>query len=123
LDNFSSEQQKLIAELIEKKIKVSIDKIVDIRRMSNGKIVFIENGNRFAGFQHILTHADDFAKRGIYKDEIDDAIMTAITQGTIVGYQRLRPIYEMMYNGKKQYIAVTVGDNGFIVGANPARIP
>lgn len=40
----------------------------------------------------------------------------------IVGYQRLgmgRPIYEIVLNGQKQRIAVTVGSNGYIVGANP----
>lgn len=29
-----------------------------------------------------------------------------------------RPIYETMINGKKYNIAVTVGNNGYIVGAN-----
>jgi hypothetical protein len=120
---FSSEQQELITELVEKQIKVSINKIVDIRRLENGKIIFLEQGNSFAGLQHILTHTTDFEKRGICHDEIADVVMTAIIQGNIVGYQRKRPIYELMYKGKKQYIAITIGDNGFIVGANPATFP
>ena len=120
---FSSEQQELITELVEKQIKVSINKIVDIQRLENGKIVFLEQGNSFAGLQHILNHAADFKKRGICQDEIANVVMTAITQGNIVGYQRKRPIYELMYQGKKQYIAITIGNNGFIVGANPATFP
>ena len=59
---FSSEQQELITELVEKQIKVSINKIVDIRRLENGKIVFLEQGNGFAGLQHILIHAADERK-------------------------------------------------------------
>jgi hypothetical protein len=59
---FSSEQQELITELVEKKIKVSINKIVDIQRLENGKIVFLKQGNGFAGLQHILTHAADERK-------------------------------------------------------------
>ncbi|MBC1368358.1 hypothetical protein HB790_08970 [Listeria welshimeri] len=33
-----------------------------------------------------------------------------------------RPIYEVIYNGKKYRVAITVGKNGFIVGANPVSI-
>jgi len=62
-------------------------------------------------------------KRGICHDEIADVVMTAVIRGKIVGCQRNRPIYELMYKGKKQYIAITIGDNGFIVGANPATFP
>ncbi len=91
--------------------------------MGNGKIVFIEQGNSFAGLQHILNHAADFEKRDISHDEIADVVMTAVIEGNIVGYQRKRPIYELIYKGKKQYIAITIGDNGFIVGANPATFP
>ena len=38
-----------------------------------------------------------------------------------VGYQgsgKRRPIYETTINGKTERLAVTVGSNGFIVGAN-----
>jgi hypothetical protein len=66
----------------------------------------------------ILNHIADFTKRDILPNEIADAVMTAVTQGHVVAYQRKRPIYEFMYNGKKQLLAVTVSDNG--VGANPA---
>ena len=33
--------------------------------------------------------------------------------------QRTRPIYEVVFGGREIRVAVTVGDNGFIVGANP----
>jgi hypothetical protein len=40
--------------------------------------------------------------------------------GKVVGQQRDagRPIYELMYNGVLRHVAITVGDNGFVVGAN-----
>lgn len=47
--------------------------------------------------------------------------MKAVTHGKIVGYQGSgtgRPIYESMINGKKYKIAITVGNNGYVVGAN-----
>ena len=52
--------------------------------------------------------------------------MKAVTEGKIVGYQGKgvgRAIYEVTINGKQEYIAVTIGDNGFIVGANPTTWP
>jgi hypothetical protein len=33
--------------------------------------------------------------------------------------QRTRPIYEVVVDGRTYRVAVSVGDNGFIVGANP----
>lgn len=30
-----------------------------------------------------------------------------------------RPIYEFTYNGELHNVAITVGNNGFVVGANP----
>lgn len=59
---------------------------------------------------------------GISEAEIPSVVMKAVSQGKIVGYQGSgtgRPIYEITVNGQPQYIAVTVGNNGYIVGANP----
>jgi hypothetical protein len=59
---------------------------------------------------------------GVAEAEIPSVVMRAVTQGKIVGYQGSgtgRPIYEITVNGQTQRIAVTVADNGYIVGANP----
>ena len=48
-----------------------------------------------------------------------DYVFTAVTKGKVVGMQNTRPVYELQWNGATQRVAVTVGDNGFIVGANP----
>ena len=50
--------------------------------------------------------------------------MTAVSKGTIVGYQgksTTRPIYEVKYDGVIHQVAVTIGSNGYIVGANPKK--
>lgn len=61
------------------------------------------------------------------ENEIPDAVMAAVTRGKFLDYQRTieprRAIYEVIFNGQTQYIAVTVSDNGYIVGANPASLP
>ena len=79
--------------------------------------------NNNAGLEHIMRHADEFVMKGISTDKISDFIIYAIKNGKIVGIQRARPIYEVIYEGKLQRIAITISDNGFIVGANPKSIP
>jgi hypothetical protein len=73
---------------------------------------------------HILyEHAGDFINRGVATEDIPRLLKTALSDGKIVGYQGSdtgRPIYEVMFNGKVQRVGITVGSNGFVVGANPA---
>jgi hypothetical protein len=61
----------------------------------------------------------DFANKGILADQIPDAVLTAVTNGTILGYQgtgnQPRPIYQVNFQNKNLYIAVTVSKNGFIL--------
>jgi hypothetical protein len=49
--------------------------------------------------------------------------INAIIKGEIIGYQGTkeprRPIYKIKFNGKINYIAISIGTNGYIVGANP----
>lgn len=56
------------------------------------------------------------------KEDIPDFILQALSEGKVIGYQGKgtgRPIYEITYKGKNQKVAITVGSNGYIVGANP----
>jgi hypothetical protein len=93
---------------------------VEIGKDANGKIIFLENGNSRAGLRHIVdAHGSDFANIGVPHDKIADLVFTAVIDGKVVGTQRTRPIYEVLFDGKIYRIAVSVGDNGFIVGANP----
>ena len=41
----------------------------------------------------------------------------------IVGMQGTREIYESTYKGVTRRVAITVSDNGFIIGANPKSMP
>lgn len=59
---------------------------------------------------------------GVSQAQVPEVVMQAVTQRWVVGYQgsgKGRLIYEVTVNGPQQRIAVTVGNNGFIVGANP----
>jgi filamentous hemagglutinin len=49
-----------------------------------------------------------------------DLVIQAAARGKQVGMQRTRPVHEICFNGKMRKVAVTVGANGFVVGANPS---
>jgi filamentous hemagglutinin len=112
----------LVKELDRAGIKHTPEDIVRIARNPDGKVVFLEKGSPSAGLDHILTaHAEDFANRGIAPSQIPDAVMEAVTRGRQVGMQGTRPIFEVEFNGRIHRIAVQVSENGYVVGANPAR--
>ena len=57
------------------------------------------------------------AVRGVLVN-IPKFITQAILTGRKVGMQGSRPIYETTFNGITHRVAVMVGNNGFVVGAN-----
>ncbi len=117
-------KQELIDELIASGVKVTPANIIFILKGPDGKIVFLETGDEDSGLAHIYgEHKADFANKGVSKDEIAPLLQKALTEGTVVGYQgrdQGRPIYEVSWNGKMIRIAITVGSNGYVVGANPS---
>jgi hypothetical protein len=120
------ENSKLLIELAKNGVKYNPAEVVAVTKTASGKLVWLEIGNSKAGLEHILNHADDFAKKGIRRNDIPDLIMKALSEGEIVGYQGKgtgRPIYKVVFHGKVQRVAITVGNNGFIVGANPTSLP
>ncbi|WYU53122.1 hypothetical protein MHH67_06575 [Bacillus sp. FSL K6-0047] len=117
---------ELLDELESSGIKYNPDEVMAITKTANGKLVWLEKGNSNAGFEHVMRHADEFAVKGIKSNEIPDLLVEALTKGKVVGTQgrrNSRPIYEVVFNGQKQRVAITVGNNGFIVGANPKSLP
>ncbi len=115
--------ENLVTALTQQGVKFTSGQIVAIGRMPNGKIVFLENGTVFAGWCHILAKQSNFVLRGISTEQIVEFIMTALTQGEIVDQQGQgnlpRPIFKVTFEGKTYYVAITIGNNGFIVRANP----
>ena len=118
----SGEGKALIAEVVASGEKISPEKVVMITRDPNGRIVWLETGNTKSGLEHIVNkHGHEFNGRGIANNDIPDYVLEAVYQGNVVGTQgkrNPRTIYEFVYNGKTQRIAVQVGSNGYIVGAN-----
>lgn len=118
----SGEGKALIDEVIANGDKISPDKVVMITRSQDSNIVWLESGNEKSGLQHIINeHGRQFNGKGISNSDIPDYVLEAVYQGNVVGTQgrrNPRTIYEFIYNGKKQRIAVQVSTNGYIVGAN-----
>ena len=124
------EGSALISQLEASGVKFNKDEVVAITQDSSGNIVWLEEGHlgdRPSGLAHIIdAHGADFANQNITQEEIPQYIMSAIKYGTIVGYQgrgQGRPIYEFTYEHTIRRIAITVGSNGYIVGANPKSVP
>lgn len=119
----NSISQADLATLAANGVKFTPQNVVTTGTTSAGQTVFLETGNAGAGLQHIIQeHGAEFASMGVSSAQIPDVIMQTVTQGEIVGYQGAgtgRPIYEVTINSQQQRIAVTVGSNGYIVGANP----
>ncbi len=123
IDNIKLRPQKLIDELVISGEKYTLEDLVAITKTPDGKLVWLEKGNASAGLQHIEGHLNDFLANGISQKQIPEFITQALSKGKHVGMQNTRPIYEVVFNGKTHRVAVTVGDNGFIVGANPVSLP
>lgn len=66
--------------------KITPESVVDIRKLQDGRTVWLENGSDAAGLQHIYKrHEVDFTNKGILRDEIPTVVMNALERGKIVG--------------------------------------
>jgi len=122
----SGEGKALIQEVQQKGLKITPDEVIGITKDKNGRIIWLEKGHldgKPSGLAHIVQeHESNFNDKGIHTSDIADFVLSAVGRGTIIGYQGKgtgRPIYEVTYNGETYHVAVTVGSNGYIVGANP----
>ncbi|MGB5919852.1 hypothetical protein [Arcobacter sp.] len=116
--------KKLVKEAIEQGLKISPEKIVSIAKV-DGKIVWLEKGSSRAGLGHILRpdRVQDFLNIGVKKADISKLVMDAVSKGKIIDTvgsgKNIRNVYEVIFKGKVQKVAVGVSDNGFIVTAHP----
>ncbi|MGP2438631.1 putative T7SS-secreted protein [Streptomyces sp. JW3] len=119
----ASVDSSVVDHLKQAGTRFSEDDLVAAQWTKDGQAVFLENGNQRAGLEHIMRHAEEFETKGVSRENVPELVMQAVTQGEKVGMQGSRPIYEVQFEGTTQRVAVTVGNNGFIVGANPKSAP
>ena len=117
-----TERDALIEEARQQGHKINPDDVVHIGKDRDGKIVWLEEGNERAGLGHMLgdKRVGEFERAGIPKADIGEVAFRAATEGRPIGITgKDLVVYEVEHNGETKRIAVTVGANGFIVGANP----
>ena len=122
----SLEDKKLVEEVKTQGDKITGKDVIFILKDRNDKIVWLEKGRhksetqKASGLKHIEeAHVREFRNNGIPDHRIADAVKTAVKEGKIVGRSGFdRPVYEVRHNGKTIHIAITISDNGYIVGAH-----
>jgi hypothetical protein len=118
----------LMTKLTIANIKYDADAILEIAEDPNKKVIFLERGNEKAGFKHLLKHLGDYKNRALTAAILPKFIMHTLVENNIVGQQSKRagrPIYRSTFfkpsnDATFTDVAITVGNNGFIVGANPS---
>lgn len=109
----------LLRELTMSGVRFAPGEILRTMRLPGQKqVLFLERGSNTSGWTHIVArHGDEFARAGLVGDDLADTIMQAL-RGPVVGYEGTRPVYLVVVGGRVRRIAITVGKNGYIVGAN-----
>lgn len=117
-----SDAAALIEKLRRRGVKITDKNIVRIGKDNRGNIVWLEEGKggvKGSGMKHIVErHLPEFLDAGITENQIPDFLMEAVINGRKIGKQNTRTIFEVNWNGKSQRVAVDIGTNGYIVGAN-----
>jgi hypothetical protein len=111
----------VIEKLSQSGVKFTPGNVVAAQENGDGQVIFMEAGNSRAGLAHIIDQHDaQFEQMDIPEGQIPDFVVRGAATGRVVGTQGVdRPIYEFEYEGEQYKVAVTVGSNGFMVGANP----
>ena len=119
----------LVAELERDGVKFTRKDMLFVTRDKTGQIVWLETGNKIAGFAHLQSrgHVGQIAKKfGVSESEVPRLLRNVIRDGRVVsnkikktngrdGYER---IYE--YNGNR-ILLTGIGLNGFMVSAYPLK--
>lgn len=125
--HFSKEERELMDEVKARGDKISEKDVVFITKDKKGKIVWLEKGHLASkgklpsGLVHIKhKHSSQFNDKGIPNNLISKVIKKAVKEAKIVGTSgKNRDVYETKVNGRVVHIAITISDNGYIVGAHP----
>ena len=120
-------EEMLFAQLDQANVKYTRGNVLFIARDETGQIVFLETGNEFAGFKHILKgHADDFKRAlNLDKDDIPAYLKNVVQYGKVTYDKEVKKknrtgFYREYYYGGEYYIITGIGTNGFMVSAYPS---
>lgn len=94
-----------------------LDDVVTVMKNSDGKLMWLENGNSKAGLTYILErHADDFASQGV--TDIPKLLENALSTSPVKTGSNAKGLFaDYMLNGNSYRVAY--GTNGFVVSFYP----
>ena len=133
--NLSPTQKELIKLAAAGRVKMTVKNIiriwqVDMRRIPGLKkqFLWVEDNMTNVGYQHMLDHANEFQKIVITTDQLPE-VAEAATKIGIFGFLQSkrgsetdRPVFALNFYGKPLAVAVSVGDNGFVIGMNASSL-
>lgn len=100
--------------------RITPENVVGIRKLPDGRTVWLETGNDAAGLQHIYRrHGTDLANKEIPREQVPAVVMDELKQGNVVGTNGSASVCRIVHNGTEQHIAMGVGSNELVVRANP----
>ena len=101
-------------------IQFNRDDVIFVAKAKEGKLVWLEKGNDSAGLKHIVKeHGKQFVDADISIDKTPQILIETLNIGEYVGIQgKDRKVYKVDIEGSNIFIAISIIDNGFIVGAN-----
>ena len=107
----------LLDELANSGVKYNTDDVVTVMKNSDGKLMWLENGNSKAGLTHILErHADDFASQGV--SDIPNLLENVLSTSPVKTGSNAKGLFaDYMLNGNSYRVAY--GTNGFVVSFYP----
>ncbi|WP_290850740.1 PKD domain-containing protein [Eubacterium sp. LMAG:50] len=110
-------KSRLLNELENSGVKYNPDNVVRVMKNSEGKLMWLENGNSKAGLTHILErHADDFASQGV--SDIPKLLENVLSTNPIKSGSNVKGRFaDYIWNGNSYRVAY--GTNGFVVSFYP----
>lgn len=121
--------QSLIAEMEVSGVKFTRKDVIFTTRDSTGQIVWLEIGNKIAGYTHLESrgHVGQIAKKfNVSETEVSRVLRNVIRDGCIASNKikktNGREGYERIYEYNGECILLTgIGLNGFMVSAYPLK--
>ncbi|MDR0207722.1 MAG: hypothetical protein LBJ33_01020 [Pseudomonas putida] len=95
------------------------------RDRDTGLYVFIQNAGMKGGMSHVVDqHVEEFRQVGALSNaQIRELVINAVTTGTHIATQgKNRPVYAIRYLGQVVRVAVSVGVDGYVIGANISKL-
>lgn len=119
--------EALVAEFEQNNVKFSRDEMIFITRDRTGQIIWLEQGNSLAGFEHIIKRGHDKDLAKAFDSNIDDVarlLRDVVKYGDVISCT-LKTVngkegYEKKYDyGGRHIVLAAIGMNGFLVSAYP----